>query len=408
MLVIYQGHDIVPFIRGRADAVAHWLRVQRGRRDHTGSYARGISTCDWRSLCPGLTIVTAVAQKDGDYESIKTVGAVTPQAIELNFSAEHMSSDIFSTEPPKLVHTSIKRSVRTEDAAKAQQYLQIFYDALPEQIPGTTAIGVSSAILSALKTRGEAELGIYLPITGKPAASRGSHPNIYDYAETAKIHRVEKTPISIPVLVNDRLENLPAIHAAGEYFGDKDEFFFLDDVANPMTLKFRLGIGALSASGAEQSKALGGKQKAGDDRDTLSVTKITYRCTAQASKPSDVLEQELFKRETVDIYDIYFSFGSDLIRAESEPTLRDIADVMTRHPDWHLAVGGHTDNIGGDAYNRALSQNRAEAVRNALIGRYHIAPGSLTSMGYGASKPRDTNDTVEGRSRNRRVELVRQ
>jgi outer membrane protein OmpA-like peptidoglycan-associated protein len=359
-------------------------------------------------LCPGLTIVTAVAQKDGDYESIKTIEAVTPQAIELNFSSEHMSTDIFSTEPPKLVHTSIKRSVRTEDAANAQQYLQIFYEKLPEQIPGTTAIGVSSAILSALKTRGETELGIYLPITGTPAPSRASHPNIYDYAETAKIHRVEKTSVSIPVLVNDRLENLPAIHAAGVYFGDKNEFYFLDDVANPITLKFRLGIGAVNASGADQSKALGGNQKAGGDRDTLSVTKITYRCAAQVSKPAEVLEQSLLRRETVEIYDIYFSFGSDVIRPESEPTLRDIAEVMTRHPDWHLAVGGHTDSIGTDAYNRGLSQSRAEAVRDALIARYHIAPAALTSSGYGASEPRDTNDTVEGRARNRRVELARQ
>ena len=109
----------------------------------------------------------------------------------------------------------------------------------------------------------------------------------------------------------------------------------------------------------------------------------------------------------VDVYSIYFSFNSDVIREESQPTLKDIAAVLRRHPDWKLRVDGHTDNIGTAAYNLGLSKQRAAAVRDALVKQYGIDAARLTTGGAGASQPIDTNDTLEGRARNRRVELVK-
>ncbi|HEX4179012.1 MAG TPA: OmpA family protein, partial [Rhizomicrobium sp.] len=71
-------------------------------------------------------------------------------------------------------------------------------------------------------------------------------------------------------------------------------------------------------------------------------------------------------------------------------------------------VEGHTDNIGGDTYNLDLSKRRAAAVKNALVTRYHITADRLSTNGYGSSRPVETNDTLEGRARNRRVELTRE
>jgi outer membrane protein OmpA-like peptidoglycan-associated protein len=84
-----------------------------------------------------------------------------------------------------------------------------------------------------------------------------------------------------------------------------------------------------------------------------------------------------------------------------------MCDIMQQNPDWKLSVSGHTDNIGGAKFNVALSQRRAAAVKDALVTRFKIAPGRLQTNGYGASSPLDTNDTLEGRARNRRVELQR-
>ena len=108
------------------------------------------------------------------------------------------------------------------------------------------------------------------------------------------------------------------------------------------------------------------------------------------------------------MYDIYFDFNSDRIREQSERTLREIAEMLRRQPSWSLAVEGHTDNIASDRFNLELSARRAAAVKAALAGRYGVAESRLTTSGAGESRPKERNDTPEGRARNRRVELVRQ
>jgi OOP family OmpA-OmpF porin len=64
--------------------------------------------------------------------------------------------------------------------------------------------------------------------------------------------------------------------------------------------------------------------------------------------------------------------------------------------------------VGGDAYNLDLSKRRAAAVKQALVTQYQVAPERLSTDGFGASRPVDTNDTLAGRARNRRVELTRE
>ena len=120
------------------------------------------------------------------------------------------------------------------------------------------------------------------------------------------------------------------------------------------------------------------------------------------------LEKALQKGDKVDIYDIFFSFNSATLRPESDETLTTIADLLNKHPDWKLAIGGHTDSIASDSFNLDLSNQRAVAVKTALVERFKIADSRLSTQGYGEASPRDTNDTLEGRARNRRVELRKQ
>ncbi len=363
-------------------------------------------------LCTGLSIVTAISQQDGDYESIKTIESVTDKAVRLKYSSERMYQDPLVDDKPSLQKTMVYRLMSIDDLAKANLYEQIFYEKLPELIPGTTAIGTSAAILNDLKKNGEAEIGIFIPFSGKASIDREEHPNVYDNQMIAKIKRVEPGTVMLPVIVNNQRVELPTIHAMGDFFGDKTEFFFLDDPANPIALKWRYGIDALAEIAAEIKKNSG--VTVSSDRDRLQVTKITYRCgdasVPAASGPPDgsQLEKALASTGKADIYDIYFTFNSDQLRDESEPRLKEIAAALQKHPDWKLGVAGHTDSIGGSAYNLDLSKRRASAVKDALVKRYKIDPSRLTTTGYGASQPKDTNDTLDGRARNRRVELVKQ
>ena len=104
---------------------------------------------------------------------------------------------------------------------------------------------------------------------------------------------------------------------------------------------------------------------------------------------------------------ILFDTGSDVIRPESTPTLKEIGTMLQAHADLKLMIEGHTDNIGKDDANLALSERRAAAVKGYLVANYAVDAARLQSKGFGASRPVAPNTTAEGRQNNRRVELVR-
>jgi outer membrane protein OmpA-like peptidoglycan-associated protein len=342
--------------------------------------ASGVTANTSIPLCPGLTIVTAVSQPEGDYESIKTIDAVTSSDVTLRYSAERKLDGA-------LQKIKIHRTTPAADLKTATLYVHIFDSRAAVRIPAATAMGTSSSVLRALKTKGAAELALVDAVGAAAPVNRNSHPNIYDYQMVETIRRVGTGTVPISVTVNGIKIALPTIQARGDYYGDKAEFFFLDDDANPMALKYRIG------------------------RDVLDVVKVSYACSvapgSTQTTEASALERALAETGRTDVYSLYFSFNSDELREESEPTLKLIAELLRRRSDWRLGIGGHTDSVAGDAYNLDLSRRRAAAVKDALVKRYLIDAGRLTTTGHGEASPKDTNDTLEGRARNRRVELVR-
>jgi outer membrane protein OmpA-like peptidoglycan-associated protein len=101
---------------------------------------------------------------------------------------------------------------------------------------------------------------------------------------------------------------------------------------------------------------------------------------------------------------IEFETGKYVIKPISYPKLDNIVKIMGEYPNSKFTIEGHTDDVGTDASNQTLSENRAMAVRQYFINK-GIDGSRLAATGYGESRPRDTNATVEGRSRNRRVEI---
>src|SRR5690606_28377691 len=101
---------------------------------------------------------------------------------------------------------------------------------------------------------------------------------------------------------------------------------------------------------------------------------------------------------------VLFDFDRATLRSESEKTLRETIRVLEHYPDIRVEIQGHTDGMGSDSYNDRLSSARAEAVRDYLI-EHGIAASRMEARGYGKRVPVATNETVEGRQQNRRVEL---
>jgi len=108
------------------------------------------------------------------------------------------------------------------------------------------------------------------------------------------------------------------------------------------------------------------------------------------------------------VYGIYFDFNKATVKPESEPTLKEIAKLLKQEPNLKLYVVGHTDNVGEITYNMKLSLARAEAVVKSLIEKYGVAQNQLKPYGVGPLTPVASNETEEGRTLNRRVELVKE
>ena len=338
-------------------------------------------------LCPGLTLVTAVRGPEGDYESIKTIASADTRGIAVTYSAQ------VPTKNGSLRNWNMRRVMLREDLGTATFYAHYFHSNGSDTIPGSTTLGVSTAVLRALKRTGAAEITLVEGGNYAYPADRSKAPNLYDYEETWKLRRVGTEPMR--VTVNDSMVELPAVHARGSYLGAHVDFWFLDDEENPLTLAYGFASGGDALSEAWN----------------LRTVKIAWRCTGSSRTASEErilrLERALREQHRAVVYDLFFDFNSERIRPESEPTLRDIAEVLRRNPDWMLSIEGHTDNVASDRYNLELSGRRAAAVKAALATRLHIAGTRLSTAGFGETSPRDRNDTREGRARNRRVELVR-
>jgi len=102
--------------------------------------------------------------------------------------------------------------------------------------------------------------------------------------------------------------------------------------------------------------------------------------------------------------DILFDFNSASLRPDSQQTLRDLASNFRNYPDEQVTIEGHTDSVGTPAYNQTLSQQRASAVSSYLTTE-GVPAERITSIGYGETRPKASNDTPEGRQLNRRVEI---
>lgn len=138
------------------------------------------------------------------------------------------------------------------------------------------------------------------------------------------------------------------------------------------------------------------------------VGNCPHRKDLDGGKPGqDTLAKSLTEDGRALVYGINFDFNSDKIKQESKAPLDQIVAVLKQNAGWKMLIEGHTDNIGGDAFNRDLSAKRAAAVKAFLVAA-GIEDGRLSVSGLGMSKPIGSNETEHGRAQNRRVELVKQ
>ncbi len=102
---------------------------------------------------------------------------------------------------------------------------------------------------------------------------------------------------------------------------------------------------------------------------------------------------------------VYFDTNKSDVKGTSATTLDKLAGIFKEYPDSYILVEGHTDSAGSEEYNWKLSQQRAESVTKYLVAK-GISSGRFTTKWYGETQPRESNETSEGKAKNRRVELA--
>jgi len=324
---------------------------------------------------PGLALIsiwTNPEKNAHDLESMDRIGKIDDNSVEVQLSTMASGHPEFPS--------SGSRTLCVNDLLNGRQYETAWGDesgklgGIPATIPGATMFSMSQAVFQDLKAGRPAGFEYYE--AHEIAWSTNQYGISHDF--TTQLQRVEPDDVPVSVIVNGEPKDLPTIHVRGATKdGDTMEANILDDAANPLTLHF------------------------------ASIKSKTYITYVKINWPEQKIEKEL-AQGCAALYGVYFDFDSARLRPESAPQLKEIAGALQHHPEWKIRIEGHTDNIGGDAYNLTLSQERAAAVGSALASGYGIRRDRLSSEGFGAGRPKATNDTVEGRALNRRVELCRQ
>jgi outer membrane protein OmpA-like peptidoglycan-associated protein len=382
-------------------------------------------------LVSGLTLMSSLHFAEGDRENVVEVAAVDSSGALYSWRMVEIRAN------GDTITEQFGRRVRANDLAGAPRIDPVFKSSDPEERPGYTAFSISSAVYTELRDRGTAAYSLTTientqGVFGAVASSLGGIGGQDRARYKGTLNRVSPEPAPFPLLVDGRRVSVPALHLKGTFTKGLQrleyEFWVLADSAHPLLLKTlvkdhvyqlvrvnfpiewpdgpagtlaagdgdgpgRLGTGAMAAMGDGKGVGAPGLGKAGGG--------------GLGGGGVATLERQLDTVCRIELPGVYFAFNSARIDPASDRSLAALARMLAGHREWVMTVEGHTDSIGTAAANQKLSQRRAEAVRARLAERHGVDTRAWKAAGYGPGRPREPNATIEGRARNRRVELVR-
>ncbi len=173
-----------------------------------------------------------------------------------------------------------------------------------------------------------------------------------------------------------------------------------------------------SAVAQQQAAQAAAAQAARDQAAAEAETQKARQAAAQAEAEKAQLRAQLLSQLNsilqtrdsargliVNMSDVLFDTGSYTLKPGAREKLAKISGIVLAHVGLSLQIEGHTDSVGGDDFNQQLSERRADSVRD-FLAEQGVPASSITARGFGKMQPVASNDTAEGRQRNRRVELV--
>ncbi|MFN8573034.1 MAG: OmpA family protein [Gemmatimonadaceae bacterium] len=325
-------------------------------------------------LVRGLTMVSVLHRPDGDRENTVEVQDVSAAGATYAWRYRELSAG------GQTDTVTYRRFVSAADLAGAPRMNAVFRSDGIQEVPGYTAFTLSRGLLRRVQTEGPTTFTLVALDEAKGGNAGGGAFATSQVPYRGALSLVSRTPEPLSLLVNGKRTAVPTLHLTAKvaYQERKADFdvWVLADSVHPLIVKTNLG-----------------------PRQFLMI---------RVDLPGDgAVESELASSCRAELPGIYFAFASAELQPASDASLGQVGALLKRHAEWSLVVEGHTDSIGDASSNRALSMRRAEAVRTALIERYAVPATRLRALGFGDTHPREPNATIEGRARNRRVELTR-
>jgi outer membrane protein OmpA-like peptidoglycan-associated protein len=335
-------------------------------------------------LKPGVVMTWATEPVDStqreDFERQIVVDSINPQEIHLTDRATNQLKP-----SNKIVTIMVLRTVSHREATLAREIWLGDNSPDVDQHRGSSWMAASTAVMKQLRADGEADV----TLGSTPLEGQGT------------LRRVEPGPVPITVLVNGRPQTVQTIHTridltpqvnqlGSGFAGITYDLWFVDDTSTAWIMRLT-GVTKWSSGSHHDRQGL------------QQLVRVEWIDSAGELGMADALS----KTCRVPAYGIHFATASAELTESSAPSLKAIADLLARQPTWEVTIEGHTDSVGGAASNKDLSTRRAAAVKTALVTTYGVSPARLSTAGYGLSHPIETNTTLAGRARNRRVELAR-
>jgi outer membrane protein OmpA-like peptidoglycan-associated protein len=325
----------------------------------------------------GLVVVSAIndAVLKKDYEVIETTQTVDASGVVSGSDWAIPDKGM----PDGVRRQSAQFALRAEDLEHARRLILWWIPGDPDTMPGTTRATPSTDVFNDARMKGDAAIvvGALSRSDSQGFGAMGLFAGRKYFRGNVK--KVGSEPVR--VMVDGVPTALNTIHVKGDVTvaGDHGdvEFWWVDD---PVT-RFAL-----------RSSFQG------------SVSQVVR---IDRPKQVDAVQALAGKACRSEVPGIYFLSDSAQLLPASKPAIERIVTLLHAHPEWTVTIEGHTDNTGSDQHNLDLSKRRAETLKRELSGPYGIPSARLSSTGYGSSRPVETNQTLEGRAHNRRVEISR-
>ena len=172
-----------------------------------------------------------------------------------------------------------------------------------------------------------------------------------------------------------------------------------------MTANQAASAAAVSAAQADADRSRLAAEQAQSNAQQAEADKAAMRTRLSEQLNTILQTRDSARGLIVSMSDVLFDTGKYSLKPGAREKLAKVAGILLAYPGLNIEVGGYTDNVGGDAMNQTLSENRAGSVRDYLVNQ-GVATNSVSSKGFGNSLPVATNDNSTGRQQNRRVELL--